>query len=303
MPTAPSDTVKAWLRAFRLRTLPLALACIGMGAFLAASAQAFRMDIFVLCIVTTVFLQILSNLANDYGDSVHGADNIHRKGPARAVQSGAISPVQMRNALLLFIVLCLASGITLLIVAFGRDWNALLFFFLLGIASIIAAVAYTVGKRPYGYIGLGDVSVLIFFGLVGVLGSAYLFTKQVSGVDILPALSCGLFSMAVLNINNIRDIESDRQAGKYSIPVRIGRKNAIRYHWFLLSAGYLSAVVHTVVNYRSPWQWLFLLVLPVFVQNGLMVARKAPADLDPGLRQMALATLVFVLLFGLGIIL
>lgn len=303
MPIAESHTVKAWLRAFRLRTLPLALACIGMGAFLAAGAQAFRIDIFVLCIVTTVFLQILSNLANDYGDSVHGADNVHRKGPARAVQSGAISPTQMRKALFLFVALCLVSGIALLIVAFGRNWSALLFFFLLGIASIVAAVAYTVGNRPYGYIGLGDVSVLIFFGLVGVLGSAYLFTKQVSGVDVLPALSCGFFSMAVLNINNIRDIESDLRAGKYSIPVRIGRANAIRYHWFLLLAGYLSAIAYTIVNYRSPWQWLFLLVLPMFVQNGLMVWRKAPSELDPGLRQMALSTLAFVLLFGLGIIL
>nr|PZN54736.1 MAG: 1,4-dihydroxy-2-naphthoate octaprenyltransferase [Bacteroidota bacterium] len=303
MGTAKSNSLMAWLRAFRLRTLPLALACIGMGAFLAAGADAFRMDIFLLCVVTTVCLQILSNLANDYGDSVHGADNIHRKGPVRAVQSGAISPAQMRTALFIFVGLCLTSGIALLIVAFGRDWNALLFFFLLGIASIIAAIAYTVGNRPYGYIGLGDVSVLIFFGLVGVLGSSYLFTKKVSGIDVLPALSCGFFSMAVLNINNIRDIESDLKAGKYSIPVRIGRKNAIRYHWFLLSAGCVSAVLYTVVNYRSPWQWLFLLVLPVFIQNGLMVTRKPPAELDPGLKQMALATLAFVLLFGLGIIL
>src|SRR5690606_12928167 len=290
MGTAKSNSLMAWLRAFRLRTLPLALACIGMGAFLAAGADAFRMDIFLLCVVTTVCLQILSNLANDYGDSVHGADNIHRKGPVRAVQSGAISPAQMRTALFIFVGLCLTSGIALLIVAFGRDWNALLFFFLLGIASIIAAIAYTVGNRPYGYIGLGDVSVLIFFGLVGVLGSSYLFTKKVSGIDVLPALSCGFFSMAVLNINNIRDIESDLKAGKYSIPVRIGRKNAIRYHWFLLSAGCVSAVLYTVVNYRSPWQWLFLLVLPVFIQNGLMVTRKPPAELDPGLKQMALAT-------------
>lgn len=303
MPASNSDNIKAWLRAFRLRTLPLAIACIGMGAFLAASAEAFRTDIFVLCMVTTVLLQILSNLANDYGDSVHGADSLHRKGPARAVQSGAISPAQMRKALLLFVALCLVSGVALLLVAFGRDWSALLFFFLLGVAAILAAIAYTVGNRPYGYIGLGDVSVLIFFGLVGVLGSTYLFTKQVFGIDVLPALSCGFFSMAVLNINNIRDIESDRQAGKYSIPVRIGRRNAIRYHWFLLSAGSLSAILYTIVNYRSPWQWLFLLVLPVFVRNGMVVADKAPGELDPWLRQMALGTLAFVLLFGLGIIL
>lgn len=294
--------VKAWLRAFRLRTLPLAVACIGMGGFLAARADAFRLDVFLLCIITTTFLQILSNLANDYGDSVHGADNHHRGGPARAVQSGAITPSQMRKALLVFILLCLGSGIALLLVAFGPDWSALLFFFALGVGCILAAVAYTVGKKPYGYIGLGDVAVLIFFGFVGVLGSTYLFTKDFHWYDILPALTCGFFSMAVLNINNIRDIDSDRRAGKYSIPVRIGRDKAIRYHWFLLAAGMFCPALYTIINYRSPWQFLFLLVLPLFIVNATAVSKKSPSELDPYLRQMAVGTLVFVILFGIGII-
>lgn len=296
------NNIKAWLRAFRLRTLPLALACIGMGGFLAAEAEAFRLDIFLLCIVTTIFLQILSNLANDYGDSVHGADSHHRAGPSRAVQSGAITPAQMRRALFLFVLLCLLSGIALLLVAFGPDWGALLFFFGLGVACILAAIAYTVGNKPYGYIGLGDVAVLIFFGFVGVLGSTYLFTKNFHWYDILPALSCGFFSMAVLNINNIRDIDSDREAGKYSIPVRIGREKAIRYHWFLLIAGMCCPVLYSVINYRSPWQFLFLLVLPLFIRNGAAVWKKSPSELDPYLRQMAIGTLVFVILFGIGII-
>ena len=182
---------------------------------MAASADAFRWDIFLLCVLTTVFLQILSNLANDYGDSVHGADSIERKGPKRAVQSGAISAQQMKLAVIIFVVLCLASGITLLVVSFGFNWRGILFFFALGLLSILAAIAYTVGRKPYGYAGLGDFSVLIFFGLVGVMGSYYLFTKELSWFQILPALSCGLFSIAVLNINNIRDIESDQKAGKF----------------------------------------------------------------------------------------
>jgi 1,4-dihydroxy-2-naphthoate octaprenyltransferase len=295
--------IKSWLQAFRLRTLPLALSCIGMGGFLAASANAFRWDIFLLCVATTFFLQILSNLANDYGDSIHGADSIERKGPLRAVQRGVISSQQMKTAVVVFVVLCLCSGVSLLLVSFGMNWNAILFFFALGILSILAAIAYTIGKKPYGYIGLGDISVLIFFGFVGVMGSYYLFTQQISWREILPALSCGLFSIGVLNVNNIRDIDSDEKAGKFSIPVRIGRKNSIRYHWFLLISGLLSASAYSVVTFHSPWQFLFVLSAPLFIRNGIAVSKRASHELDPYLKQMALSTLFFVLLFGIGLIL
>jgi 1,4-dihydroxy-2-naphthoate polyprenyltransferase len=169
--------------------------------------------------------------------------------------------------------------------------------------SILAAMAYTMGKRPYGYIGLGDLAVLIFFGLVGVLGSYYLFVQEISSLVVLPALSCGFFSMAVLNINNIRDIESDKKAGKYSIPVRVGRTNAVYYHIFLLLAGQLSAIMYTLITYTSPWQWLFLLTAPLFIKNATAVASKPSPELDPYLKQMALSTLLFVLLFGTGLIL
>lgn len=274
-----------------------------MGGFLASSAGAFRWDIFLLCVSTTIFLQILSNLANDYGDSIHGADSADRKGPSRAVQSGAITATQMRNAVVLFIGLCLASGVSLLLIAFGFNWNAILFFFGLGVLCILAAIAYTVGRKPYGYVGLGDVSVLIFFGFVGVLGSYYLFTKAVSWQQMLPALSCGLFSIGVLNINNIRDIESDRKAGKFSIPVRIGRQKAVVYHWLLLITGLVSALVYTIINYHSPLQFLFVLSFPLFIKNGLAVSRKPSEELDPYLKQMALSTLFFVITFGAGVVL
>ncbi|MBL7858773.1 MAG: 1,4-dihydroxy-2-naphthoate polyprenyltransferase [Cyclobacteriaceae bacterium] len=297
------SSVKIWIKAFRLRTLPLALSSIAMGGFLASSAGAFQWRIFLLCVSTTIFLQILSNLANDYGDSIHGADSNDRKGPSRAVQSGAISKEQMRNAVIFFTILCLASGIILLFVAFGWDWRAFLFFLGLGVLSILAAIAYTVGRKPYGYIGLGDISVLIFFGLVGVLGSYYLFTQHISGYEILPALSCGLFSIGVLNVNNIRDIESDRKAGKYSIPVRIGREKAVLYHWFLLVAGISAAALYSFLHFTSVWQFLFLLSLPLFIKNGMAVSRKSSHELDPYLKQMALSTLLFVLLFGLGMLL
>jgi len=274
-----------------------------MAAFLAAAAGKFDGLLFFLCCLTTIFLQILSNLANDYGDSVNGADHAGRKGPQRAVQSGAISSSQMRNAVVLFSVLCLLSGLGLLLIAFGLDWNALFFFLVLGILCIAAAIAYTVGRKPYGYAGLGDLSVLIFFGLVGVMGSLYLFTRHFDYTDILPALSCGFFSIAVLNINNVRDIESDREAGKFSIPVRIGRERAVAYHWFLLSAGTFAAIAYTILRYNSPWQFLFVPVVALFVRNGIAVSTLPSAKLDPWLKQMAMSTLLFVVLFGVGLLL
>ncbi len=296
------SNVRTWIKAFRLRTLPLAISSIAMGGFLAASANAFRWDIFLLCVTTTVFLQILSNLANDYGDSVHGADSRTRTGPSRAVQSGAVTRRQMITAVALLVALSLVSGILLLIVSFGFEWRAFLFFFALGVLCILAAIAYTMGRRPYGYSGLGDLSVLIFFGFVGVLGSCYLFTKDLSGLNFLPALSCGVFAMAVLNINNIRDIESDREAGKFSVPVRIGRKNAVAYHWCLLAFGIAAALIYTALTYQSPWQLLFLATLPFFVRNGAAVTSRVGQQLDPFLKQMALSAFAFVLLFGAGLV-
>lgn len=295
--------IKNWLSAFRLRTLPLALSCIGMGGFLAAAAGKFDALIFFLCCLTTIFLQVLSNVANDYGDSVNGADHAARKGPMRAVQSGAISSAQMKNAVIIFVLLSLTSGISLLLVSFGWNIKALSVFFGLGILSILAAIAYTVGKKPYGYSGLGDISVLLFFGLVGVMGSLYLFTENIFWMDVLPALSCGLFSIAVLNINNIRDIESDRTAGKFSIPVRIGKQKASYYHWFLLIAGISCSLIYVLLNFRSATQFIFLLTLPLLLINGKAVNSKPSEELDPYLKQMALSTLLFVILFGTGLML
>jgi 1,4-dihydroxy-2-naphthoate octaprenyltransferase len=295
--------IQPWLHAFRLRTLPLAVSCIGMGTFLAASDGFFHWPIFILAIVTTIFLQILSNLANDYGDTVSGIDNAERKGPIRAVHSGAISKAAMRSAIVVFVALSLISGVALLLTAFRLNWQALLFFFGLGILCIAAAIAYTVGRKPYGYIGLGDLSVLIFFGFVGVMGSYYLFTHQVNWEIALPALSCGLFSIGVLNINNIRDIESDKKAGKFSIPVRIGKVNAARYHVVLTMVGVACALIFVLMNYQKPMQLAFLIVTPLFYSINSAVVNKPSEQLDPYLKKMAIATLLFVVLFGVGALL
>ncbi len=295
-------TFKNWLSAFRLRTLPLALASILMGSFLAIAHQNFQLWVFILCVLTTIFLQILSNLANDYGDSIHGADSADRKGPQRAVQSGAISSKSMRNALIIFVFLSLISGLGLLWVAFkDSDLGLFLKFLGLGILAIIAAITYTAGAKPYGYAGFGDISVLIFFGWVGVLGTYFLHTQTFSYDLVLPASACGLFSVAVLNINNIRDIESDKKAGKFSIPVRIGRKNAVLYHWTLLILGVLCGVGFVWLNFSGIGQFLFLITLPLFLKNAKAVHQfTEPQTLDPYLKQMALTTLAFVLTFGIG---
>jgi 1,4-dihydroxy-2-naphthoate octaprenyltransferase len=292
--------IKYWISAFRLRTLPLALSCVGMGTFLAAERNAFRFDVFILCLLTTIFLQVLSNLANDYGDSVHGADHAQRVGPKRMVQSGRISPAQMRFMVIVFAMLSLGSGVILLWVAFGNDFFHWALFFTLGLLSIAAAITYTVGRKPYGYAGLGDVAVLIFFGLVGVAGSAYLFIKSFHSDMLLPALSCGLLAVGVLNINNIRDRESDAAAGKKSIPVRYGRKAGQYYHALLIMGSVVFSVIYVVLNYRQPWQFLFLLTVPLLIRNLRAVFTKPENELDPWLRHLALCTLLFVLLLGSG---
>ena len=293
--------IRAWISAFRLRTLPLAISSVGMGGFLAYASGQFRWEIMVLAILTTIFLQILSNLANDFGDSVHGADSDEREGPSRAVQTGAISKSQMRNAMFAFGGLSLLSGLALLYVALGWNIESFMFFFILGVLCIIAAVTYTVGRRPYGYAGLGDISVLLFFGFTGVMGSYYLFANQLEWQVALPALSCGLFSVAVLNVNNTRDIESDKSAGKFSIPVRIGRRKAKIYQWILLISAMLSITVYGLLNFSQVSQWIFVLSFPLFIVNGLKLWRaQKSSEMDPLLKQLAISTLLFVILFGIG---
>jgi len=295
--------MKHWIKAMRLRTLPLAFASIGMGAFLAAANDNFRLDVFVLSLLTTLSLQILSNLANDYGDAIHGADGPQRDGPSRAVQSGHISKVHMKRAIGIAVMITLVLGISLLVIA-EVPTSVFAVFIGLGLLAILAAILYTNGYRPYGYVGLGDIAVFLFFGWLGVVGTYYLQTGQFHWDLLLPGAACGLFTVAVLNVNNIRDIESDLIAGKFSIPARLGRSRATIYHYALLSFGLLCALVYSALHYSTPKQLLFLLVVPLLLLNARAVKNKmTSAELDPYLKQMAISTLVFVLFFGLGIIL
>jgi len=296
-------SVKSWISAFRLRTLPLALASIGMGSFLAASRQQFRLDVLLWASLTTIFLQVLSNLANDYGDTVHGADSESRQGPVRAVQSGAISINQIKIAIGVSGALSLLSGLLLLHISVGLGSTVFYVFLAFGLVSIAAAYFYTAGKNPYGYAGLGDISVLLFFGFLGVLGTYFLHTGYFEWLNMLPALSMGLFATAVLNVNNIRDIESDKEAGKKSIPVRIGRKKAVVYHILLLSIGFSAAIGYMLL---LPFEYSRLVILPAIIPliiNAKAVIQKTNSKaLDPYLKQMALTSLVFMLLFGISIL-
>ncbi len=286
----------------RPRTLPLAIASIVLGSALAAVWEPFSWPVTFFSILTAVLLQILSNLANDFGDSQHGADHGQRQGPVRAVQSGAIRSRTMLRAVAITAFLSVISGLVLLWFAFGPNSREYFFIFiLLGALAIAAAIAYTAGIRPYGYAGLGDLSVLIFFGWIGVMGSYFLNTHRFDWVIMLPASASGLLAVSVLNVNNLRDIESDRQAGKRTIPVRIGPRQARNYHGILLIAAMVFAIAYVLVDFYSIWQFLFLLTLPLLVKNGLAVWRTSdPWKLNPLLKQLSLVTLLFVLLFSIG---
>jgi 1,4-dihydroxy-2-naphthoate polyprenyltransferase len=295
--------IQHWIQAFRLRTLPLALASVGMGSFLANYYGLLNYDVLIFSLVTTLFLQILSNLANDYGDSVHGADHHGRKGPNRMVQSGFISQKSMKSAIIVFSILSFISGVLLIRASTIDSLYLIIFFILLGMGAITAAIKYTMGQKPYGYAGFGDIFVLIFFGFTGVMGTFFLHTGFLKPIIILPAISVGLLSTAVLNVNNIRDIESDTMAGKKSIPVRIGHTKAVAYHIVLLTLALLSVLVFTFIEFNGIIQFLFLLSLPLLIINGKAIAtHKEAVKLDPYLKQLALSALIFMLLFGMGLL-
>ena len=296
---------KAWIHAFRLRTLPLALSNIFLGSFLAASDGSFSIKIFLLATLTTLFLQILSNLANDLGDSISGADNESRVGPQRAVQSGNISKKEMIRMVFVFVLLSLGAGLWLL-------WEALqllnytqAFIMLgLGILAIGAAINYTVGKNPYGYSGFGDLFVFLFFGLTGVLGTYFLHTGSLNWLVLLPATSVGLLSVGVLNLNNMRDMENDSKTGKKTLVVKIGSSNAKLYHLCLIGLAMISACLYSYMQWISWYQLIFLISFPLLFSNILVVFQNEEAKLlDPELKKLALSTLLFSLSFGIGLIL
>ena len=294
---------KTWIKAFRLRTLPLSVSGVIMGSFMAWKERFFSWRIFSLAIATTLFLQILSNLANDYGDSKNGKDNAGRLGPVRAVQSGEISLAEMKRMILIFCLLSLISGVWLIVISqipiFSTSFVVLI---LLGLMSIWAALSYTIGKNPYGYSGWGDLSVFLFFGLFSVLGTYFLYAKSISAMVLMPAISVGAFSVCVLNINNMRDYTNDMATGKRTIVVKIGPQKAKVYHLFLLILPLVNAIIYTALTLSRWYNFMFLIVaLPITFHARKILDIKEHQRFDNELRKLALIALAFSVLFGISI--
>jgi len=299
------NKLKSWLQAFRLRTLPLSLSCILLGSFLAYANKPFSGLVLTLAILTTLFLQILSNLANDYGDSEKGTDNDSRIGPERAIQSGSISFAEMKRAIYIFGVLAFVSGLSLIYFGMsGLPLSYYLGFLLLGLLAIWAAIKYTVGDNAYGYRGLGDVFVFLFFGLTGVMGTYFLHTHSFDLDVLLPASTVGFLSVGVLNLNNMRDRISDQASGKNTLAVKFGFKGSKIYHTIIMLSAIASVCLFTLMNYQSPFQLIFLLAFPLIIHNIITVIKIVePKQYDPLLKKLAMTTLLFVLTFGIGLIL
>ncbi|MDA0150350.1 1,4-dihydroxy-2-naphthoate polyprenyltransferase [Vibrio sp. LaRot3] len=293
------QTLQIWLDAARPKTLPLALVSILTGSVLAFSTHHFSLSVAVLAFITATLLQILSNLANDYGDAVKGTDNDKRLGPTRAIQSGAVSLKTMKQAIIVNIIFTAISGLALVLHSLN-SMESILAFLGLGVLAIIAAIAYTVGNKPYGYVGLGDISVFIFFGLLGVAGTYFLHTGIVEPSLVLPAVGCGLLAVAVLNINNMRDIENDEQCGKRTVAVRLGQKRAKHYHFALLIGAVLAFVVYLMLQPAPVWVTLPFLfsALVVFKHGKAVWLAEEPAHIAPMMPVIVKCSLVTNLLFA-----
>lgn len=297
--------LKVWVSAMRLRTLPLSVSGIIIGGCFGYYNGAFSWLVFAIAILLTIGLQILSNLANDYGDGVKGTDNENRVGPQRAIQSGEISERQMLDGIRKNILIVVFLTVGLIFAAFGtKHFLFGLLFLILGGLAIYAALTYTIGKSAYGYKGLGDVFVFVFFGMVSVIGSYFLFTKQLDHVVILPAISIGLLSVGVLNLNNMRDIESDLLSNKITLAVKLGKQKAKKYHIILIGIAIAVSFIFSILYYTSPFNFLFYLAyIPLVIHIKKIKSASQPNDFDSQLKVLALTTFLFSLLLGIGYIL
>lgn len=297
--------LKTWISAARLRTLPLSISGIIVGTTIAVQQGNFSFAIFILALGTTLGLQILSNFANDYGDGVKGTDNEDRVGPTRAIQSGLISRKEMKLGITATAIATFLLAVLLIYTAFGTEnFLYVIIFFVLGLGAIAAAIKYTVGGNAYGYRGLGDVFVFLFFGLVGVYGSYFLYTLELDWKVFLPASAIGLLSAGVLNLNNMRDRKSDEKAGKNTLVVKFGEEKARNYHYLLIFGAVLCLVIFSVLTAKELSDFLYLLgFIPLMLHLKRVQQNQNPMLLDPELKVLALTTFLISVLFGVGLIL
>lgn len=296
--------MKHWVEAARVRTLPLSVSGIIVGSFYAMSQGMFNWNIVIFALLTTLGLQILSNFANDYGDGVKGTDNDDRVGPKRAIQSGVISPEEMKRAMVITSLITLLFAVLLIYFAFKEKYLLFsLIFLVLGILAITSAIRYTVGKGAYGYRGYGDVFVFIFFGMVSTFGVYFMFSKSLDWLLLLPATSIGFLSVGVLNLNNMRDEESDRKAGKNTIVVKNGGAWAKKYHFFLVISAMVLVLIFAFLNEFHFDQYFFVVAYFPMISHLMTVYRnKTPRLLDPELKKLAISTFLLAVLLALCLI-
>ncbi len=296
--------MKHWIEAARIRTLPLSVSGILVGSFYAMSQAYFNWKIVIFALTTTLGLQILSNFANDYGDGVKGTDNEDRVGPKRAIQSGSITPQAMKVAMFFMTILTLLSALLLIYFSFkGRYlWYSILFF-VLGLFAISSAIRYTVGKNPYGYRGYGDIFVFLFFGLVSTFGIYFMFSKTIDWLLLLPATAIGFLSVGVLNLNNMRDEESDKKVGKNTLVVQMGGAWAKKYHFFLVISAMVLVLLFAFLNKFNFDQYIFVAAYFPMISHLITVYKnKNPRFLDPELKKLAISTFLLSVLLSLALI-
>ncbi|WP_298533913.1 1,4-dihydroxy-2-naphthoate octaprenyltransferase [uncultured Algibacter sp.] len=296
------EKISTWISAMRLRTLPLSISGIILASCLAHYNGFFQWHIFVLAILTTLSFQVLSNLANDYGDGVKGTDNDDRIGPERAIQSGKISPEELFHAIKINVLISIGLALALIFQAFGsKHFLLTVTFFALGMGSIVAAIRYTVGGKAYGYKGLGDVFVFLFFGLVSVIGCYVLYARTIDHVVFLPAITIGLLSTGVLNLNNMRDRNSDAKADKITLAVKLGETRVKQYHYFLIISAITLSGLFGILYYTSPFNLIFIIAyIPLFIHLKKVKTNTDLKLLDPELKKLALTTVLLAVLMGIG---
>ena len=291
---------RAAVASMRLRTLPLSTGGVLLGILLATADYKVDPRVAVLIVLTTVCLQILSNLSNELGDVLHGTDTADRKGPQYGLNGGVLTIGEMKGLIGLFVALCIVSGTAMTLLSFGTLWDMTsILVLLLGAAAIMGAMKYTLGRNPYGYRGLGDFYVFLFFGLVAVLGGYFVACHTLFWRLLLPGAAIGCFSIGVLNVNNIRDMETDA-ANRVTVAIRLGERNAKIYQTVLVVLGWILMLVYCRLRMFSWWHYLFVVTLPLFILHLRGVWRRSGRALDPMLPLLVISTFLFCLLAGLG---
>lgn len=287
----------------RLRTLPLSTAGVVLGILLAAADYHISWAVALLIVLTTVNLQILSNLSNELGDVLHGTDTADRQGPQYGLNSGDMTVPQMKLLIKIFVGLCVVSGLAMTWVSFGTIFDLTpILILMLGGAAIIAAMRYTLGRNPYGYRGLGDLFVFLFFGIVSVAGSYFVAAHEISSWKIfLPAAAIGFFSVAVLNVNNIRDMKTDAE-NRVTVAIRLGEQRAKIYQTVLIVLGWAAMITFCCLRIFDPWHYMFVITLPLYVMHLAGVWKRHDKELDPMLPLLVMSTFAFALLAGLGFV-